>query len=49
MLLHDPDGDLVANPIQLLSNQPGSSNGFDWYAAEAANQNIVVAVGIDVH
>lgn len=36
MLLHDPDGNEVSDPITLLSNQPGNTNGIDWYAAEAS-------------
>jgi hypothetical protein len=37
MLLHDADGDGIAEPLTLLSNQPGNLNGLDWYAAEASN------------
>jgi hypothetical protein len=37
MLLHDSNGDNVAEPITLLSSQPGNLNGLDWYAAEASS------------
>lgn len=36
MLLHDPDGNGVDDPVQFLENWPGPTNPIDWYAAEAS-------------
>lgn len=37
MLLHDSNGDGVAEIITDIANQPGNANPLDWYAAEATN------------
>jgi len=37
MLLHDPDGDGVSDPIDFLTIQPGAGSPIDWYAAEASD------------
>ena len=36
MLLHDSNGDKVAEPITLLAQQPSGASPIDWYAAEAS-------------
>lgn len=36
MLLHDPDGNSVPNPIVDLRNQPSGANPLDWYGAQAS-------------
>jgi len=36
MLLHDSNGDGVAEPIEFLANQPGGANPLDWYGAQTA-------------
>ena len=35
MLLHDSNGDGVAEPIKLLVSQTNTANNIDWYSAEA--------------
>ncbi|TPW18082.1 MAG: hypothetical protein FD130_402, partial [Halothiobacillaceae bacterium] len=40
MLLHDANGDGVAEPIVDIRNQPGGLNPLDWYAAEASQGDV---------
>jgi hypothetical protein len=37
MLLHDSNGDGIAEPILNIAEQPGGANLLDWYSAEQAN------------